>query len=447
MTMTWEQGTQSYKELAAWVLARAKAAGAGDCRVRVSKQRFVAVRYREKKAELVSEAVTRSLVLEVFTDRRYGVQQTPDFRKGSLEDFVSETVARAKITEEDPYRCLPDAGRYAGRPNLDLGLVDTGHADLTLQDRHRLAKDVEQSCMDRGGDLVISVEATAYDQDDEQWVLSSNGFEGSVRGTEFWAGAQMSVRDQGDRKPQVHHFVGSRLRRDLSHADEIGIALANRSKQALGAVKIKTETLPLIIENRCAGGLVGQFLNAMSGRSLQQQQSFLMGKKGKKVGSPVFTLTDDPLIRGAFGSRHFDGDGFPAQRRDMVVQGILGDYFVDWYYSRKLKSEPTTGGASNLVLTAGPRSMDSMIKDFRRCVVVSDFIGGNSNPTTGDFSMGITGTLYEKGRSVQAVAEMNIAGNHLDFWDRLFEVGNDPWIYGRLRMPSLAFDAVVLSGK
>jgi len=81
-----------------------------------------------------------------------------------------------------------------------------------------------------------------------------------------------------------------------------------------------------------------------------------------------------------------------------------------------------------------------------RCILITGYIGGNSNSTTGDFSVGIIGKLFEKGQFVQNVAEMNIADNHLNFWNKLVEVANDPWIYSQARLPSLVFEDVVVAG-
>ena len=41
--------------------------------------------------------------------------------------------------------------------------------------------------------------------------------------------------------------------------------------------------------------------------------------------------------------------------------------------------------------------------------------------------MGIKGFYIEKGEIVHPVSEVNIAGNQLEIWTRLVEVGNDPW--------------------
>ena len=134
------------------------------------------------------------------------------------------------------------------------------------------------------------------------------------------------------------------------------------------------------------------------------------------------------------------------KKRTMIEKGVLKEFYLDWYYSRKLGWEPTTGGTSNIIIPAGKRSVKEIMKDLGRGIYVTGFIGGNSNSTTGDASVGIFGQLFENGEPVQAVAEMNIADNHLKFWNKLAEVANDPWIYSSQRVPSLVFTDVVVSG-
>jgi PmbA protein len=181
--------------------------------------------------------------------------------------------------------------------------------------------------------------------------------------------------------------------------------------------------------------------------NIQQKRSFLADKKGKSIGSKLLTIKDDPFITRGLGSKYYDGDGFPTRKRDLLTEGTINEFLVDWYYSRKLGWEPTSGSVSNVIIQPGIRSIDDIIKDLGRCVLITGFIGGNSNSTTGDFSVGVIGKLFEKGRFVQNIAEMNIADNHLNFWNKLVEVANDPWIYNsQARLPSLVFDNIVVAG-
>jgi PmbA protein len=229
-------------------------------------------------------------------------------------------------------------------------------------------------------------------------------------------------------------------------AEAIGALAARRTLDLVGAKKIKTETLPIILENRNVSRFLGGLLSAMYGRSIQQKQSFLADKKDEKIASRHLTIVDDPLVFGGLGSRLYDGDGFAAKRRVMIDAGVLNEFYVDWYYSRKLGWEPTTGGPSNLIIPPGQRSVQEIMKDLGRGILVTGFIGGNSNSATGDMSIGIIGTLFEDGELTQPVAEMNVAGNHLEIWNKLAEVANDPWAYSSRRTPSLVFTDMVVSG-
>ncbi len=277
-------------------------------------------------------------------------------------------------------------------------------------------------------------------------MLTSNGFEGYSELTNFGAGAEMSIQDEGDRKPNGWAYANTVMRKDLPPMEELGVRAAKRTLALLGAKKVSTATLPIIVENQNVPRLLSGLVAAMSGRNVQQKQSFLADKKGQKIASDRLTLVDDPLLFGGQGSRYFDGEGLTAKKRVMIDAGVLQDFYVDWYYGRKLGWEPTTGGSSNLIVPPGARSVAQIMKDLGKGVLITGFIGGNSNSTTGDTSVGIIGTLFEHGELTQPVAEMNIAGNHLQLWQKVAEIANDPWPYSGWRTPSLVFTDIVVSG-
>jgi len=437
---------QNFKDLAEWVVDQTKKAGASDCKVSISKRRFVEINYRDRKPEVIKEATTQNLNLQVFIDNKFASQSTPDLRKNTLSGFINDVIDSARIMEEDPFRTLPDPKYYSGRSTSDLQLADPKQSELTPEERHEMAKKVENACLNKGGNLVISVEAGEYDDTYESYVKTSNGFDGSSKTTQCWTGANMTAQDEGDRRPAGYHWVGCRYRNDLPPLPEVGSIAAIRTLDLMGGKKIQSETLPVIIENRVVDRVLSGLLDPMSAGSIQQKRSFLADKKGQMVGSKLLTIQDDPFLIRGLGSRYFDGDGFPAKKRNLFTQGTLDEFLVDWYYSRKLGWEPNSGSTSNLIIPPGNRSIEEIVKDLGRCMLITEFIGGNSNSTTGDFSIGITGKLFDKGQFVQNVAEMNMADNHLKFWNKLVEVGNDPWIYSSARLPSLVFDGVMVAG-
>ncbi len=433
-------------DLGHWCLKTAKAKGASDCGLTLQSERFINISYRNRKPENIKEALTRQLSLEIFVAGRYSVQITSDLRREALEKFISEAIAMTKLLDPDPYRSLPDPKYFQEIKKLDLGLVDPEYARLTPEKRHELVKTVEEAGLQAAGEKVISVTASEYDSYQEILLLKSNGFEGVHEGTFIQVGASVSLQDEGDRRPSEGDYATAVRLKGLPQPEAIGRGAAERTRRLLGAKKIKTERLPVIIENRLVANIGRGFITALLGSNLQQKRSFLADKKGKKVGSRHFTLLDDPFIPEALGSRLFDGDGLATKKRVVVEAGELKEFFVDWYYSRKLGWEPTTGSPSNLIFPPGKRSVPEIMRELGRGVLITGFIGGNFNPTTGDFSIGIFGQLFEKGEPIQAIAEMNIAGNHLQLWEQLVEIANDPWPYSSFQSPSLVFDGIVVSG-
>jgi PmbA protein len=433
-------------ELAKLSIKTAKSAGADNCRAGIRSERFVEISYRERKPENIKEASTKGLNIEIFVNGRFSNQSTSDLRAESLKDFISNAVKMTKLLAEDKFRTLPDPKYYEGRQNLDLGIFDPEYENYSAEKRHEIVKSMENACLKVGGEKVISVTSFSRDSLVEVVRLSSNGFEGYRKSSSYTFGASLTAKDEGDRRPSGYNYLSAVSRKGLSTPEEIGETAAKRTLMMLGAKKVKTAILPVIIENRNVPNLLGGLLGAMNGQSLHQKQSFLANKKGDRIASEKLTLIDDPFVMSGLGSRLFDGDGFATKKRIMIDKGILKEYYIDWYYSRKLGWEPSTGGSSNLIIPPGNRSIQEIMKDLGKGILITGFIGGNSNSTTGDSSIGIFGRLFENGIPVQAVAEMNIADNHLKFWPRLIEVANDPWVYSAYRTPSLVFADVVVSG-
>ncbi len=142
----------------------------------------------------------------------------------------------------------------------------------------------------------------------------------------------------------------------------------------------------------------------------------------------------------------FDDEGLAAVKRPIIENGVLKSYYIDNYYGRKLGMKPTSGSSSNVVFNAGSRKLDEMIGSLKKGVLITGFIGGNCNGSTGDFSYGIEGFFIQDGKIIHPVNEMNITGNMNQFWFSLAELGNDIRENESQRIPSLLFENVDLSG-
>ncbi|MFT3912552.1 MAG: metallopeptidase TldD-related protein [Anaeromyxobacteraceae bacterium] len=422
-------------------------AGAREAAAGAYRARHVELAWRDGKVEKVTEATTRGLGLDLYVDGRYAAVSTSDLRDGALEAFVRRSIALARALAEDPHRRLPDPELYLGRADVDLELEDGTHAGLTPEERLRAAEAAEAGARSPlGSDRILSVTTSVSDTRAESALVHTNGFEGTKRGTDFWVGAEVAVLDPDGRRPEEFAASGGRFRNAMEPPAEVGARAARRALSRVGAVKGATALSTLVVEARAAGRLVSMLFVPLSAASLQQRRSFLEGKQGEVIGSPLLDVRDDPHVRRGLGSRHYDGEGLAARPFQVFERGALRNYYVDTYYGRKLGLAATTGRTSNLTWTLGPRSQEELVKDAGEGVLVTGFLGGNSNGTTGDFSLGVRGFRISGGEVKEPVGEMNVSGNQLELWKRLAAVGNDPYAYSSMRTPTLVFEGVQLAG-
>ncbi len=439
--------TKECYELARWAVARAKEYGARDAAVDVADEREIQVEFRDKQLEKLQESSRHALSISVYVPGRFSAQNTNDFRRESLSRFVEDAVALTKYLSEDRFRLLPDPKYYAGREKKDLEARDPGYEAMTTPERIDTARRAaEASAAAAASGRLVSVTAGFSDTLSRSVKVQSNGFEGDRESTSFSVYANPTLRDDQGKLVEDYAVGATRHRKDLPDAVKVGTDATERASRRIGQAKIRSEVMEMVVENRVGGQVVGALVGPLSGAALQQKQSFLEGQLGKKIASDLLTLVDDPFLPKGLGSRLFDGEGITARRLPIVEKGVLKAYYIDSYYGRKLAMEPTTGSSSNLVLEGGTKSRDEIVRGVSKGIFVTGFIGGNSNPTTGDFSMGISGMLIENGKMVKPVFEMNISGNLKTLWSSLAEVGNDPYLFSSWRVPTLHFKDVQFSG-
>ena len=435
------------REIARAAMKSALAKGAKESAATVSRTRNVSLEWRDGKIEKINEATTRRLTLQLYVDGRYSQVSSSDLRPEALDTFIADSITMTRVLAEDPFRALPEPALYEGRASVDLQLDDPAYPTVTPEQRRKAAQQMEEAARAvKGAEAILSVSTGFDDTRTESFRVASNGFEGARIDTVFFVSASVSVKDADGRRPEDYSFGGSRFLGEVPATAVVGREAAERAISRLGARKPPSAVMTLVIDNRAAGRLMGALAGPLSGASLQQKRSFLEGKLGQPIGSPLLDVVDDPLIPKAFGSRLYDGEGLAAKKRPVFEKGVLRSYYIDTYYGKKLKMAPTSGGVSNLAWTLGSKPQAALVKDVGEGILVTGFLGGNSNGTTGDYSLGVQGFRIRGGSRAEPVGEMNIAGNMLDLMKKLTAVGDDPWPYSSMRTPTLVFEGVQLAG-
>ena len=217
----------------------------------------------------------------------------------------------------------------------------------------------------------------------------------------------------------------------------------------LGARKLTTRTVPVIYEAPVATGLFSAFISAISGSALYRKSTFLLDKKGERIFPEHFHIREEPHLIKGMGSAPFDNDGMATRSKDLVSEGILQDYVLSAYSSRKLGLLPTgnAGGVHNLVVRHGDQDLAQLLKTMNTGLLITDMIGFGVNQVTGDYSRGAAGFWVENGAICYPVEEITVAGNLAEMYKDIIAVGNDVDIRGNIRTGSVLIEKMTVAGE
>ena len=431
------------KSLAQHAVESAKKYGAQNAAADLYRSQSTNILWRKGQIEDIKSSGPSALTINLFVDGRFGSFDTSDLRPDSVDGFIRGAVQMTKLLEEDPARTLPDPSLYENRADIDLELYDPTVAKLTPNDLIDMCGKLEAECQ-KMNDLSIFDITTSCDMKLYQsYKVNTNGFEGVTRKSNTACGCSITVID-GEKKVSGYTGNSARFWGDLHKPDQQASKAAENCRYRLGAKKLPSKKRTIVLDPNHSVFMY-YFLSPLSGYSFIEKESYFIDKIGKMVGSPLVDIHDMPFIKRGVSSRLFDDEGISSKESTIIDHGKLEFLHLDTYCANKLKMK-ATGESSNVVLTPGKRSCKEIIADVKDGIYVIDLIGGNSDPTQGDFSYGIVGVAIENGKLTQNVCEMNISGNMLELWKNLTEVGNDPRNDTNYLMPTLRFDNVSTSG-
>ncbi|MBE2263182.1 MAG: metalloprotease PmbA [Burkholderiaceae bacterium] len=437
-----------FEELVDAALAHARKIGATDAGAEASEGCGLSVSVRKGELENVERNRDKSLGVTVYVGHRRGNASTSDFSKAAIHQAVQAAFDIARFTAEDPAAGLPDEEDIA-----------TDHRDLDLF--HPWEIDSEQAVQ-----LALACEAAAFAT--SKRITNSEGAGVSAQQSHFFSAHTHGFR--GGYASSRHSLSvapiagkGAHMQRDAWHSSmraanemaspqAVGRYAAERALSRLNSRKIPTTECPVLFESPLAAGLLGGFVQAVSGGALYRKSSFLVDSLGKPVFAKHIDITEDPFIPRGKGSSPFDDEGVRVQARDVVKGGRVQGYFLSTYSARKLgmKTTGNAGGSHNLVmrsrLTRSGDDLDAMLKKLGTGLFVIELMGQGVNYVTGDYSRGASGFWVENGQIAFPVHEITIAGNLKTMFKGIEAIGADTYNYGAKSVGSILVNRMKVAG-
>jgi PmbA protein len=456
-TETLLENQADLREIAVDVVDRAMKAGATLAEAVVRDGTEFSTLVRMGEVETLKESGSRALGLRVFLGQQAASTYSSDFTPDGLERLVSGAMELAKITSPDPTAGLPEKSEL-GSLSGDLQLYFDDVYSLAPEERIEYARRAEKAALSADPRLKNS-DGGSFDAGTGRKVLANSlGFVGEYQRSLCSVYAAPIAQSEDGGMQRDYWYSSARTLSKLDTPENVGREAARRTLRRIGARKIASTRVPVVLDPMVASSLLDNIFEAATGDAVYRQATFLADQLGEKIFGENITLIDDGTMVGGFGTTPFDGEGVPTRRTVVVEKGVLKSYLLNTYTARKLGLK-TTGNASrglagtpgtgsgNFYLEPGTRTQQQIIAGIPRGLYVTEFLGFGVNLVTGDFSRGASGLWIENGELTYPVEEITIAGNLKDMLNNVAEIGNDLQFRSSLASPTVRIDGMTIAGE
>lgn len=437
------------------ILDAARAAGADAADALAVDGTSISIDVLKGRLEHAERAEGIDIGLRVLLGQRQACVSSSDTRPETIAEMAARAVAMAREAPEDPTIGLADPSELARDwdiARLDLADPSEEPAPAELQDH---AARAEAAALAVPGISKVDSASAAYGRR-RLHLAATNGFSGGYSRTDR-ALSCVAITGEGTRMERDYYGESRIYGADLPTPEDVGRIAGERTAALASARKPPTGAFPVLYHERIASSLIGHLLQAANGAAIVRGASWLRNALGEQVLPEALSLVEDPYRPRVTGSRPFDAEGLPAQKRAIVDRGTLTGWTLDLSTARKLglastgnaarsTSAPPHPSNTNVALTQGTQSREDLMREMGRGLLVTSLIGSSINPNTGDYSRGASGFWIENGEIAYPVNEGTIAGNLRDML-RTVVPANDARTWMSRVVPSLLVEGLTLAGE
>jgi len=458
----------SLESLSSAALKKAERSGADQVEVFIIETHGHSVYVENGRPRVADDKSEAGLGLKVCLGKRVGFS-SGTVNKRAVEEIVREALSIARTTEEDPYfRSLPSAGKFSGRVE---GVYSEETAQMGLEEIVAKAMStVKAAEKNRNVRVPLGLIRLAnYSLN----VVNSSGVDFSHRGT--------MVFSYFKSKAATGESAGEGIEKEWSTTiskldfEEMGNSIARKALATLKAESFKGESTvtALIAPEELKGGSMGMegLLSvvefATSSEQVNKKRSPWINQLGAQVASAKLTVCDEGRYPGGIRSALADDEGVETSKKTIIEGGKLLSYIYDSYnaniagvkatgngFRRGTRSVegafalPTSCAYSNMVVKPGNKSLDDIVSQIDKGVLVETFAAPEINPITGGFGCEVrNATLIEGGQLANHVKYALLTGNMYEALKNVFDVGEETKIVENSVLPPIAFSNVTLVGQ
>lgn len=302
----------------------------------------------EKNAIKASESKSvTGIGVRAYTKKGLGIATTSLIDPPSIKDIIIKAVKLSKLSPPDKlFKTLP--GPFEKYPEIE-GLSDNKISELPADELTDLAIEAIDSALEKH-DVIVS--GSFNRSNATEIIYNSLGVEVTQKLNSLSGVLFVKAESNGDIATSWDYQKTRKA--DEFDPKKIGSTAAKNAISLLGAKKIKTDKLPIILDNRSAldtlSSIVGVGLDAYE---VILGTAFFKDRLGEQITNAKITINDNPLYPGGVGSAIFDDEGVPHSKLTLIEEGVAKAYFSNSYCANILGIK-NTGNASKGCLSSKP---------------------------------------------------------------------------------------------
>lgn len=416
-------------------------AGATYADARYVSRQSETVHVRNGALERLDSSSNIGVGVRVIAEGAWGFAATSDPSESGVREAARRAVdlARAAATSREPVRLAevePVTDDVRARVEIDL-------ADVPLEDRIALLMECDRSM--RKHDVAITTGHTSVLRQTQHFV-SSEGADIHEERIETGGGIGATAVDGSE--TQERSYPGSHggqvmargwevieEMRLLDHAEEIAaeaveLLTAPICPSGMMDIILTGEMLALQVHESCGHPI--ELDRVLGTEAAYAGASFLTPDKlgSFRYGSDAVSITADATIPGGLGSFAYDDEGVPAQRTDIVREGIFVGYLTSRETAAQLDLGPSGGcmradgwqrqpliRMTNINLEPGDMSLAEIIATTERGLLMDVNESWSIDDKRLNFQFGCeVARVIEDGEIVGIVRRPTYTGITPEFW-------------------------------
>lgn len=425
-------------DLCRTVVARACAAGADDAQATYTETDRFEIEFEDRAVGMLRTTRDESLGVTVFRDGKRGAASINGPSEATIADAIADALAAVDAGIPDPANTVADA------PSASPAQFGPAAPDRDTM------MDAVADCIDELAARYPRIRSKgigyAFDSIDASFA-NSRGVSQRDRRAYYGFGIAFLAKDGA--ATSSANWGGAASFTPFTRLLDAGVArrLMDEAVRSLDPRPVPGKFVgDVIITPECLAGFAGMLAGALSGAALLAGTTPYKDRQGARIADARFSLLNRPRSPDFPNGATFDGYGIPTRDLDVVRDGVLTDFLVDFHMARKL-GRPHTAGAANFVVPSGDRTLDDIIAGTERGVLLCRFSGGVPNANL-DFSGVAKNSFYvENGAIRHPLIETMVSGNLQDLLMQVTAVSRDSVNFGSCRFPYLAAGGVTISSK